>query len=66
MAEKEITQEEEMMVDDGRNILAGYMRYYSHSPNVWQPPPVKEVSGETHFYELDNPGIWSQFKYRTN
>ena len=41
MVEKAIALEEEMVVDDGRNMLAGYMRGYSQYPHNWQPPPIQ-------------------------
>ena len=51
-----------MLGDDGRNMLAGYMRYYHHSPNGWHtPPPVKEVIGDPQFSEFDKPIGWVQF-----
>ena len=65
MVEKAIALEEEMVVDDGRNMLAGYMRGYSQYPHNWQPPPpFKEGSEEHQFAETNNPGRWRQSTYR--
>ena len=33
-----VSIEGEMGVDDGRNMLVGYMRYYSQPHNGWKPP----------------------------
>ena len=39
MVEKAISLEGEIVVDDGRDMLAGYMRYYYQHPPGWHPPP---------------------------
>ena len=39
MVEKTITLDEEILVDDGINMLYGYMRDESQSPPSWPPPP---------------------------
>ena len=65
MVEKAITLKEEIVMDDGRNTSAGYMRDSSQSPRGCKPKPIKEGIGEPHFYELEKPGGWIQLKYRT-
>ena len=44
MVEREMSIEEEIVVDDGINMLDGYMRDYSQSPPGWQHPPTNEGS----------------------
>ena len=50
-----ITLEQEMVMDDGRNMLSEYMRDYYQSCNGQKLQPVNEGSGDTQFVELDNP-----------
>ena len=64
MVKKEISIEEEMVVDYGRSMLYGYIRDYYRSPRGWHPPPVKEGSGEPQFSELDNTVGWIQSAHR--
>ena len=52
--EETISIEEEMVVDNGRKILAVYMRGYSQSPPSCYTPTVKEVSEDPSLLNLTN------------